>query len=88
MEVKDVGGIIDRVWIQTQFDFGYVEKFPLLFRGCMGNLVVVDGNVNQYSYIDLMGENLQESVEQMFSDQQHLFVLQQDNAFCHRAMAM
>ena len=29
MEVKDVGEIIDRVWIQTQCDFGYVETFPL-----------------------------------------------------------
>ena len=53
---------------------------------CVGILVVVDRNVNQYSYIDLMGGNLQESVKQMFRDQQHLFVLQQDNDSCHRAM--
>ena len=30
-------------------------------------LVVVDGNVAQYSYIDLMGGNLLESVEQMLT---------------------
>ena len=29
MEVKDVGEIIDRIWIQTQCDFGYVETFLL-----------------------------------------------------------
>ena len=33
---------------------------------CIGNLVVVNGNVNQYSHIDLMGRNLLESVERMF----------------------
>ena len=55
---------------------------------CSGNLVVVDGNVNQFSYIDLMGGNLLESVEQMFGDKQHPFVFQQDNVPCHRAMAM
>ena len=37
-------------------------------------------------YIDLMGGNFLESVEQMFKDQQHPFVLQQDNVPCHRAM--
>ena len=31
MKVKDVGEIIDRVWIQTQCDFGYVETFFLWF---------------------------------------------------------
>ena len=39
---------------------------------CIGNLVAVGGNVNQYSYIGLMG----------------VFVLQQENALCHRGMAM
>ena len=54
----------------------------------VGTLVVVDGNVNQYSYIDLMGGNLPESVEQVFRDQQHPFVFQEDNAPCHIAMAV
>ena len=55
---------------------------------CIDNLVVVDGNVNQYSYIYIMGGNIPESVKQMFMNQQHLFVFQQDHAPCHRAMAM
>ena len=41
---------------------------------CVGIRVVVDGNVNQYSYIDLIGGNLLESVEQMLRDQQHPFL--------------
>ena len=51
MEVKDVGEIMDRVRIQTQCDFGYLETF--LFGlgmhqlSCVGILVVVDGNVNR-----------------------------------------
>ena len=53
---------------------------------CVDTLVKVDENVNQYSYIDLIGGNLLESV--MFRDQQHPFVFQQDNAPCHRAMAV
>ena len=34
---------------------------------CVGTLVVVDGNVNQYYYIDLIGGNLLELVEQLFN---------------------
>ena len=49
---------------------------------CIGDLVVVDENVNQYSHIDIMGGNLLKSVEQMFRDQQDPFVSQQDNAPC------
>ena len=67
MELKDVGEIIDRVI------FCYGSGMHQL--SCIGNLVVVDGNVNQYSSIDLIGGNLLESVEQMFGDQQHPFVL-------------
>ena len=55
---------------------------------CVGTLVVVDGNANQYSYIDLMYENLLESVEQMLRDQQHPFAFQQDNDPCQRTMAV
>ena len=54
----------------------------------VGTLVVVDGNVNQYSYIDLMDKNLLVSLAQMFRDQQHPFVFKQDNVPCHRAMAV
>ena len=57
-------------------------------HSCVGTLVVVNGNVNQYSYIDLMGGAVLESVEQMFRDRQHPFVFQQDDAPCHRAMAV
>ena len=75
-----------------QCDFGYVETFPLWFGvhqlPCVGNLVVVDRNANQYSYIDLMSGDLLESVEQMLRDQQHPFMFQQDNDSCYRAMAM
>ena len=58
--------------------------------GCISflALVVIDGNVNQYSYIDIIGGTLLASIEQMIMDQQHPFVLQQDNDPCHRAMAV
>ena len=55
---------------------------------CVGTLVVVYGNVNQYSYIDLMVRNLLASVEQMLRVQQHPFVFQQETAPCQRAMAV
>ena len=54
---------------------------------CVGTLVMVDGNFNQYSHIDLIGGNLLESVEQMLRDQQHPFVFQKDDNSCHKAMA-
>ena len=54
---------------------------------CVSTLVVVDGNVKQYYYIDLIG-NLLESIEQTFRDQEHRFVFQQYNAPCHRAMVV
>ena len=55
---------------------------------CVGNVVVVDRNLNQFSYIDLVDGTFLELVEQMFRDQQHPFVFQKDNAPCHRAMAV
>ena len=92
MEVKNVGEIIieyesrrnaiSATWKRFCYGLGMHQ----LSRVC--TLVVVDGNVNQYSYIDLMSGNLLESVEQMFRDQQHLFVFQQDNAPCHIAMVV
>ena len=48
---------------------------------CVGNLV-------QYSYIDLMVRNMLASVEQMFRDQQHPFVFQQETVPCQRVMAV
>ena len=40
---------------QKRFRYGLrMHQLP-----CVGTLVVVDGDVNQYSYIDLMGGNLQ-----------------------------
>ena len=36
-----------------RFCYG-LGMYPL---SCVGNLVVADGNVNQYSYIDLIGGN-------------------------------
>ena len=92
MEVKDVGEIkieyelrrnaISATWKRLCYG---LEMHQL---SCVGTLVVADGNGNQYSYIDLMGGNLLESVEQMFRDQQHLFVFQPDNAPCHIAMVV
>ena len=64
------------------YDFG---MYPL---PCVGTLVVVDGNVNQYSYIDLMVRNMLASVEQMFRDQQHPFVFQRETVPCQRVMAV
>ena len=71
-----------RFWLRFRYGLG-MHQLP-----CIGNSVVVDGNVNQYSYIYIMGRNLLESVEQMFMEQQHPFVFQQDHAPFHRAMAM
>ena len=58
-----------------------MHQFP-----CIDNLAVVDGNVNQYSYTDLIGGNLLEPIEQMLKDQQHPFVFH--NRQCDRAMTM
>ena len=70
MEVNGVGEMIDRVRIQTQCVFENVETFTLWFGDASAYLHwqfgVVDGNVNQYSYINFMGKKLLESVEQMF----------------------
>ena len=81
MEVKDVEEIIYEYDSRRNAILAMLKRFcyglgmyPL---SCVGTLVVVDGNVNQYSYIDLMVRNLLASVEQMFRDQQHPFVFQQ-----------
>ena len=94
MEVKDVGEIIDKSMhpdatrFRLRRNVSGLNGLGMHQLSCVGTFVVVDGNVKQYSYIDLMGVNLLESVQQMFRDQQHPFVFQQDNAPCHRAMAV
>ena len=92
IEVVDVG----KKWIEYESRRNAISatQKPLCYGlrmhqlPCVVTLIVFDGNVNQYSYIDLMGGHLLESVEQMFRDQQHTFLFQQDNFPCHRAMAV
>ena len=57
--------------------------------GCVGfygpgELVEVDGAINSERYIEVLRENLRQSVENIFGDEQ-FFILQQDNAPAHTA---
>ena len=72
------------------FNFRSRSNTSVMLWGCVsihgpGNLVVVDGNMDQWRYIDTLEENLLPSVEAMFGDAQMPFIFQDDNAPCHRA---
>ncbi len=57
----------------------------LMFWGCisgegLGNLVLVEKNLDSVGYIDLLATNLYSSASKMSLDS---FIYQQDNASCH-----
>lgn len=54
----------------------------------VGDLVVVDGNLNNVQYRDILNEHLISSVENIFGDREYPFVFQDDNATPHRARAV
>ena len=53
----------------------------------VGELVVLQGDVNAESYIEAVSDNLMESVSNIFGDNQHPFIFQQDTATPHTAHA-
>ena len=53
----------------------------------VGELVVLQGNVNAVSYIEVLSDNLMLSGNNIFGDNQHPFIFQQDNATPHTAHA-
>lgn len=51
----------------------------------VGELVVIDGNMDHVQYIKILEENLRRSIENTFGDPNMPVVFQQDNAPAHRA---
>ena len=51
-----------------------------IIRNDVGNLVVVDGNIDAVKYCNIIGKNVSLSVEQGFRDQNHPVIFQHDNA--------
>ena len=54
------------------------------FHG-VGELVLVDGNMNGEQYVQILDENLLQSVENNYGDRDYSFFFQDDNAPAHRA---
>ena len=60
----------------------------IMFWGCIGyhgvgSLVEVEQTLNSVRYVEVLEDNLHESIENIFGDAQQNFVFQQDNAPCH-----
>ena len=51
----------------------------------VGELVVVNGNINHQVYINVLDENLLQSMENTFGDRHTPFIFQHDNAPVHKA---
>ena len=49
----------------------------------VGNLVILDENVNAENHVRTLSENLLDPVENIFGDRNHPFVFQHDNAPAH-----
>ena len=54
----------------------------------VGDLVVVDGNIENAKYLDILDSHLFPSIANIFGYTQHPFVFQDDNAPAHRAAQM
>ena len=51
----------------------------------VGNLVMLDENMNAEIYVRVLSENLLDFVENIFDNRKHPFVFQHDNAPAHTA---
>ena len=54
----------------------------------VGELVIVDVNLDNIQYMDILSEHLFTSVENIFGDRNYPFIFQDDNATPHRARAV
>ncbi len=50
----------------------------------VGELVVVDGNLNAVGYIEVLEQNLLQSIENILGDRNMPFLFQHDNAPVHK----
>lgn len=69
------------------------SNVSVMVWGCItihgvGELVVVDGNVNQQVYINILAENLKQSIANTFGDENMPFFFQHDNAPAHKARSV
>ncbi len=83
------GEVMDPEHLPTQPTGG---KSSLMFWGCIGiygpgELVVVPGRINSDVYINVLQDNLAQSVENIFGDRETFYVFQQDNAPAHTSRA-
>ena len=94
--VNDSG--VRRVW-RTACEADNPEFFVPAFTGgvsvmvwgCIGpigvgNLVLCEKSVNSEYYIQILKENLPESVRKIYGNENQPFIFQQDNAPCHKAV--
>ena len=89
-----------RVWREpnTSYDprnLTYTQRgsVSVMVWGCVGlygvgDLVVVDGNIDNAKYLDILDSHLFPSIANIFGYTQHPFVFQDDNAPAHRAAQM
>ena len=93
--VNDSG--VQRVW-RTACEADNPEFFVSAFTGgvsvmvwgCIGpngvgNLAICERSVNSDYYIQILKENLPESVQKIYDNENQLFLFQQDNGPCHKA---
>ena len=69
------------------------NALSIMVWGCIGyygvgNLVLVDGNLDNFQYREILDTNLFSSVENIFGYREHPFVFMDDNATPHRARAL
>ena len=93
--VNDSG--VQRVW-RTACEADNPEFFVPAFAGgvsvmvwgCIGpngvgNLALCERSVNSDYYIQILKENLPESIRKIYGNENQPFLFQQDNAPCHKA---
>ena len=89
-----------RVWREPNTSYEtrnltYTQRnaVSVMVWGCVGiygvgDLVVVDGNMDSAKYREILDSHLFPSIGNIFGDAQHPFIFQDDNAPAHRAAQM
>jgi len=68
----------------TKWGVGSIMVWGCFWGGGFGPLVFLEKNVNQEAYVNCLSKNYLSWVQELSEEQQRTFVLQEDNASCHK----
>ena len=80
--------ILPKFYVFTDQDQCFHNGVGLYDIHELGQLCLVERNINHQKYIDVLKSSLLSSITNMFGDVNHSFLFQYNNASCHRLKAV